>query len=513
MKKIIFLIIIIVLLIGAFYFLRDKKPQELFVQQKEGTIEVLDQKGNSILEYSIEEFNQWTKENWDVFEEVPQVGGRDVEPGNFGWFDETATISPDNEKLVFSVHDYAVATYTSFVGIIEIETKKVNLIKDPAPGDIDEFIWSPDSTHLAYTLGTGRAMGDYLQVDNVENLKKEFLLSQDEVKVIMPRFRDLKWEEDVFKFITDDGKEGIIQWSIERDGTDLKRVGKEDFSQEGNLMINSPGLELDEWYLSYEKEGMPALKVQLELSERTECEREDLCSQFLAKDEDLQGSRVKVLGELNEKLNLLKIEFLKETKDLKEIVISFLGSSYQLGPIDEDNLYRDDVFDSTTLILVSVANLYANDLSKEEMMEKINYYPEGEVSYENRLHFSLYRNQVVDYFQDITKEVGETVYQEKEVVLNKERLIDIDWEEQITFPYINKEDVQEVIANLPELVGVAFVKHGDEEIGLDIRYEGFLLERENFIHACSEEKKVVKEDFLEFLKDSDYDAVNFFEII
>ncbi len=196
-------------------------------------IRIFNDKDELILEYSIEEFNEWAKENWDIFEETPQVGERDIEPENLGWFDEGASISPDSRKIAFSVHDYAIASYTSFVGVMEIETKELNLIKDYSNGSIDELIWSLNSTHIAYTLGTGRAKGDYFSVDNAKTFEKEFTLSGKELskelnngkEIIMPEFRELNWGEqgERIEFITNDSDEGRIKWSIRNNGEDLTK--------------------------------------------------------------------------------------------------------------------------------------------------------------------------------------------------------------------------------------------------------------------------------------------------
>ncbi len=210
----------------------------------------------------------------------------------------------------------------------------------------------------------------------------------------------------------------------------------------------------------------------------------------------------------------------EKEEGLKEIVEGFLGIPYERGPLgerDDEELYREDVFDCTTLVLVSISRAHSNGLSPEEMIKRVNYFPAGEVSYENRLHFSTYRNKVVDFFEDITRDVAPDLYKEKRVNLNKKRdekgrLIDIDWEEEIVIPYLRIEDVSQVISKLPDEVGVAFLIDGDEEIGLDIRHEGFLFEGEDFIHASLEKGEVAKENFLEFLKESGYDGVNFFKV-
>ncbi|MFW6283452.1 MAG: N-acetylmuramoyl-L-alanine amidase-like domain-containing protein, partial [Minisyncoccales bacterium] len=140
------------------------------------------------------------------------------------------------------------------------------------------------------------------------------------------------------------------------------------------------------------------------------------------------------------------------------------------------------------------------------------------VSYENRLHFSTYRNKVSSFFEDITQEIGKDKTKEREITLNKKRpekgrLIDIDWEKEINLNYIEKENVDEIISRLPSEVGVAFIKNGDEKKGLDVRHEGFIFDKKKLVHASGIAEKVVEVDFLDYLKDSGYDGVIFFKII
>ena len=205
-----------------------------------------------------------------------------------------------------------------------------------------------------------------------------------------------------------------------------------------------------------------------------------------------------------------------EAPELKSLVLGYLDYPYRADPLDEDeNIYNNQAFNSTTLVLVSAADYHFPEDS-EEGMKNIHYYPPGEVSYENRLHFSTYRNKVSDYFSDITAEVGDDLVESKEVVLNGEgedgRLLDIDWEEEITLEYVDVDDVVEIIPQLPEVAGITFISHGDKEIGLDVRGEGLLLDGDRFIHASSQEERVVEENILDFLEAQDYDAVNFFKI-
>ncbi len=212
---------------------------------------------------------------------------------------------------------------------------------------------------------------------------------------------------------------------------------------------------------------------------------------------------------------------LKEEKSLKQITYSFLGTPYKRGPLGEkegEKIYRTDVFDCTTFVLVVASKFNSNGNLPEEMIKQANYYPSDQILYENRLHFSSYRNQVSPLFRDITERVGREKTKTKQVILNKDRgeegrIIGIDWEHEINLKYVKREDVPEIISFLPTETGVGFIVEGDEKIGLDVRHEGFLFNGEKLVHASSNKGKVFEEDFLNFLEKSNYTGIIFFEIV
>ncbi len=197
---------------------------------------------------------------------------------------------------------------------------------------------------------------------------------------------------------------------------------------------------------------------------------------------------------------------------LEEVVKGFIGLPQKSGALDEETLYTEEGFDSTTLVLSSVAKVHSRE-DPEERMKEINYYPAGDVSYENRLHYSSYRNKISPYFSDITEEVGGNRVEKKTVTLNKDRLIDIDWEEEIELAYIPAEDVFYALPQLPYICGAMFLVEGDEDIGLDVRGEGIVIDSVDFVYASSKEEEVVNVDFLEYLDESDFDGVIFYEFV
>jgi len=216
-------------------------------------------------------------------------------------------------------------------------------------------------------------------------------------------------------------------------------------------------------------------------------------------------------AEINLILKDLQIRFPQKPERLKALAILRIGTPYRLGCLgeesgrDKDPIFRLDVADCTVFILTTVALLHSQNLKEaREMMKFLNYQPDSEITFENRLHFTTNRNLTSPYFEDMTEQIaGPVKVEEKRVILNKikadgKRLIDIDWEKEIIIKYIpNKYITKELFDNLPAAAGVAFIKEGDEEIGLDVRHEGFLFS-EFIFHATSVKGKVVAEDFFEY---------------
>ena len=173
---------------------------------------------------------------------------------------------------------------------------------------------------------------------------------------------------------------------------------------------------------------------------------------------------------------------------------------------DEDPIFRLDVTDCTVFVLTNAALLHSQNLQEaREMMKFLNYRQEKEITFENRLHFTTDRNIVSPYFEDITaKAICGCELKTINVILNKikadgKRLIDINWEKEIVIKYIPNEYItKNLFSNLPEALGIAFVKEGDEKIGLDVRHEGFLFDGELLYHTSLVEKGVVAVDFFNY---------------
>jgi hypothetical protein len=229
-------------------------------------------------------------------------------------------------------------------------------------------------------------------------------------------------------------------------------------------------------------------------------------------------------------LKEIQLRFTDKPERLKALAILRIGTPYQLGCLgeesgrDTDPIFRLDVTDCTVFVLTTVALLHSQNLEEaREMMKFLNYRPNSEITFENRLHFTTDRNEVSPYFRDVT---GESIcgckLKTKKVTLNKikadgKRLIDIDWEKEIVLKYIPNEYItKELFQNLPKAIGIAFIKEGDEGLGLDVRHEGFLFDGEFLFHATSVKGKVVAEDFFEYYFGENgspgFDGVVLFEV-
>jgi len=216
--------------------------------------------------------------------------------------------------------------------------------------------------------------------------------------------------------------------------------------------------------------------------------------------------------EINSILKELCQRFPNKDERLKAIAILRLDTPYQLGCLgeesgrDKDPIFRIDATDCTVFVLTTIALLHSQNLEQaRDMMKFLNYRPNSEMTYENRLHFTTDRNMVSPYFSDITEEMaGFSKIITKKVILNKvktddTRWIDIDWEKEMIIKYLPNEYItKEFFMGLPKSVGVAFVKEKYFETGLDVVHEGLLFDKELLIAASSIEKKVAAKDFFDY---------------
>lgn len=239
MKKVLLLLLFIIVILSVMCGTTQKSEPE----NKKKTLENLGlqyiEEGSTITEiqvsnqeqlvYSITigEVKQWLDENWDLFEKIPEVGGREVNPEHVNFFDRSAAISPHGHKLVFSIHDYATLSATSFVLLVDLKDGNLDVVKAPIRGIINQFIWSEDSKYVAYILQTARSRGDLLAIDDVVNFERiAFFQGDDVLKILnlqdrfqanqfIPDFQNLVFKKNAFYFKSAHPKKDQINWKFD----------------------------------------------------------------------------------------------------------------------------------------------------------------------------------------------------------------------------------------------------------------------------------------------------------
>ena len=279
MKKTAIVLIVITILFLLVIFIPRPVAEEksAVLSEDRQSFQVLKKDGQVVLNYSINDWRDWAEENWEIILSEPlAIGDEEITPDRFYSFNSVA-LAPDFSRIAFSLSAYAMLTDLSLINVINLTDGRVWMMPEGTFGQVGEMVWSPTGRHLAYSLHTARAMGDRLSVDNIANLTKEFVLTDQEIVLglrtegtsdweeLNPNFRELVWSEDGQRlyFLTDSLiQDKTAKWSIKFNGTDLVLEEQIDELTEeitGHLIINNPGLEEDVWYLSHEAPGSPGL--------------------------------------------------------------------------------------------------------------------------------------------------------------------------------------------------------------------------------------------------------------
>ncbi|MFN0149474.1 MAG: N-acetylmuramoyl-L-alanine amidase-like domain-containing protein [bacterium] len=218
---------------------------------------------------------------------------------------------------------------------------------------------------------------------------------------------------------------------------------------------------------------------------------------------------------------------------VRSILLARLGTPYVLGSLgegrgaspDSDPVFRLDEVDCTVLVLTTAALAHARTLAEAERnMALANYREvlgERQVTYGTRLHFTEDRLDASPYFRNITASVvPESLLAARQITLNEkqsgEKLLPIEWTRPITLRYLPaSRATAALLATLPPVTGVAFIKESYFKNGLAAAHEGVILDGADLVHASSEAKKVVRVPFLDYLRRSDgsfrFDGLVFYE--
>ena len=194
---------------------------------------------------------------------------------------------------------------------------------------------------------------------------------------------------------------------------------------------------------------------------------------------------------------------------------------------DPDPIIRVDTSDCTVHVLTTLAFAESDDWAeaRNNMINihyKANKHGKSLPTFNSRWHYTS--DRILNHHQtvDITKILVSEPYLEIITIeLNRKddgsEFLDLDWTSKQEIAFIPTENNSRIqMENLPEVCGVAFVKRSYFASGIMVAHEGYLIDRENLIHASSIEGKTVNVPFLEYLSNngnSRFDGVMIYKIL
>ena len=204
---------------------------------------------------------------------------------------------------------------------------------------------------------------------------------------------------------------------------------------------------------------------------------------------------------------------------LKAINLWRVGTPYGIFKLgeeiepDADPILRIDTSDCTVHVLTSIA--FTNSLDWEQTrnnMIDIHYKADGNgnksPTFKSRWHYTSDRIKNNPYTQDITRSLVEGNFLDSvRITLNKKKdqseFLDLDWMSEQTFHFIPTRNIdQDFLRSVPDICGIAFVRHSYFDMGILIAHEGVLIDRSNLVHASSELNYTEMVDFLEYLNNN-----------
>jgi len=241
-----------------------KEIEAVFIDR--GSI-LLQKNDEKIQIYSLEQWAEWAEENWEGWDRLRRFT-RLAFGFDFPLYKVTperiserlnirkAILCPNKEEIVFVFQEYQALSHFSIIGILDIDTQEVSIIKGESDFMVEEINWSPNKKYIVYTLSSPIAWWE-LYVYNVVDQKRVFNLSGREIGIdllgfearmpegppgflIDPKIKEIEWSLDSERiyFITYLSEElgqvwemdpGIIlpaqlRWVINADGTGLRKI-------------------------------------------------------------------------------------------------------------------------------------------------------------------------------------------------------------------------------------------------------------------------------------------------
>lgn len=218
---------------------------------------------------------------------------------------------------------------------------------------------------------------------------------------------------------------------------------------------------------------------------------------------------------------------------LKAMTIWRVGTPYEIYRLgeevepDPEPIIRVDVSDCTGHILttLSLAQSRSWEQARENMIA-IHYRPDEAgrrtPSYESRYHYTTDRITANPSTVDITRTLLPAMeLKSVDITLNHKEngseYLELGWSRKVTAYYIpNGKIDRNLLARLPEVCGVAFVKPDYFKLGVVVGHEGMIIDRKDLIHASQYEGKTVRVDFIKYYFPEDgpvFDGIMVFKFV
>lgn len=192
--------------------------------------------------YTIENWRAWADEHLaDALGSPVTIGDVEMPASTFHTFG-FAEMTPDGRRVLLVATTYAMLTTASVLTYLDPDTLDLEVVAEPAYGDVEALAWSPGGRFVAYSLGSARAFGDGLRVDDLEARRRVLELDAHAVLASaagsalgavvdaygwFPAFRDLAWSDDgALAFTTHDpavgAEEGELRWRFDVGSGELR---------------------------------------------------------------------------------------------------------------------------------------------------------------------------------------------------------------------------------------------------------------------------------------------------
>ena len=200
---------------------------------------------------------------------------------------------------------------------------------------------------------------------------------------------------------------------------------------------------------------------------------------------------------------------------LKHIALWRVGTPYEIFKLGEevepdlDPIIRYDVSDCTGHNLTSLAAAKSSNWEEaRKNMIQLHYKADSnglkQPTYRSRWHYTVDRITMNPNTVDITQTLlHKTALDSVNITLNGKEdgneFLDLSWNRNMTAYYIpNSEITPELLAKLPTIAGVTFVKPKYFKMGIVMGHEGMIIDGKYLVHASQSAGETVKLDFLKY---------------